>query len=261
MIGNLSYTQARLSKFNRFIAQAGYKFEFPLSHWALHPQALYHINNQVRQAEGLLIASYKDLIWGGAAYRQSNTWSGSVGFKLHQRAKIGYAYELASPQLAFGATHELTLHWQFGRKRKINKPGNIQQKQMERKIKTHLAQKPKPKLELREPQTESATPPEPAVAEPATTERIEHVAGSDNPNDLSKGNYVVVGTFGSEANAQKWQQKLTQQGYTPQYGYSSARKFYYVYLAKPDALSDALQEAKQLQRNSSLKDAWVLVME
>lgn len=257
LISQNEQLEVQLSKFDHFIAQAGYKIKFPLSEWALHPQAIYHLNGQIRQVEGLLVASYKDWVWGGASYRQSDTWAGSVGFKLYRQVKVGYAYELANQQLAFGATHELTLHWQFGRRREINKPGNADSKRKARQIKTYLAQKPEPQPK---PKPNLASP-EPVTPEPEANERVERVVGSDNPDDITPGHYVVVGTFNSEENAQKWEREIKQQGYTAQYGYSSTRNHYYVYTEKLSSLSAALQKTSALQKNSGTKDAWVLIVE
>lgn len=255
LVSEDTHLETRLGQFNHFIAQTGYKIDFPLSHWSLHPQVLYHINDQVRQAEGLLVATYKQHLWGGASYRQSDTWAGLVGVRLYRRAKLGYAYELPGQNLAFGATHELTLHWQFGRKRKINKPGRQPQKQMERKIRTLLAQKPPPKMK---PQLAR---PAPTVVVPVAPERVARTVAAEDSGDLAPGSYIVAGTFSNEANAQNQQRQWTQQGYTAQYGYSSGQGYYYVYLEKHATSAEAFRRVKQLQQTDSLKDAWVLIVE
>ena len=258
LVSQAQQTEVRLSRFEHIIAQAGYKIELPLSRWHLYPQVLYHINYHIRQAEGLLSASYHNQAWIGASYRQSSIWAGMVGFRLYQCAKLAYTYELPSPNLPLGATHELTLHWQFGQKRKINERQSKENKKLARNIQQYLNQPPKPIAQKKEA---TAKPTEPMPSVDTSPERIEHAPASELVDGLAAGNYVVVGTFAQEENALDWQKKLYDQGYAPQYGYLPAKNYYYVYLDTPTDVSEALQQVKKIRANTQIKDAWILVVE
>ena len=258
LVSQTQQTEVRLSRFKHVIAQAGYKVELPMSRWYLYPQMLYHINYHIGQAEGLLSASYHDRVWVSASYRQSSIWAGMVGFRLYQHAKLAYTYELPSVNLPLGATHELTLHWRFGQKRKINELQSKADKKLERNVQQYLNQSPKP---IARKEEATAEPPEPSPPTSTPPERIEHAPASDLTNGMAAGNYVVVGTFAQEENALDWQKKLREQGYTPQYGYLPAKNYYYVYLDTPADLDSALQQAKKIRTNTQMKDAWILVVE
>ena len=287
-----------VSEFRQMVAQMGYDIKFPLSDWALHPQVFYRIHDQIQQVEGQLVGSYKKLVWAGGAYRQSNTWAGLAGVRLYQRARLGYSYELPGSARAFGATHEVTLHWQFGKKRSVNQP-RVRETQPEPLPQAQSAPNVQPSdsspeptspMEVNSPVVEPfaseesvqdepimqkptseettveeviQTEPiedEPVPAKPVQAAPVTYATASDQPNSLSPGMYVVVGAFRKEQNAQKWQAQLSEKEYTSQYGYLSTTRYYYVYTQKFDSLDTALQQSQKLRATELLYDTWVLVV-
>ena len=81
---------------------------------------------------------------------------------------------------------------------------------------------------------------------------------SGNILDMEAGHYVVVGSFSSFDNAQKFNDALSNQGFLPDMGHMPVKNTYYVYLFKSQDISEATNEKKMLQRKPSFKNAWVL---
>jgi len=69
------------------------------------------------QYDASLYGKYKDILWLGTTYRNGIGWAYSFGFNAFDNLKVGYTYEMPSNDLSEigGATHEITVGWNFGK--------------------------------------------------------------------------------------------------------------------------------------------------
>lgn len=91
----------------------------------------------------------------------------------------------------------------------------------------------------------------------------EIAAQTPNPDELSPGHYVVIGTFSTRENAQEYMRKLRNSGYECNMGYASSRKSYYVYAYKTADLFEARRVRDNVREITEFEfpETWVLTIE
>ncbi len=85
-------------------------YKFPLNRqFDLSPTGAYIYGNGQHFAEIGVTAFYKDVVWGGMAYRVNNTLAFLCGVRFSM-FRVGYSYDHPLNSVrAFGATHEIVL--------------------------------------------------------------------------------------------------------------------------------------------------------
>lgn len=132
----------------------------------------------------------------------------------------------------------------------------------------------KPAGESNEPPIEVAEQPEVTTSdwseEPtfapdplATPDNQVPVAVSNDPLEMEPGYYVVVGAFSVPGNAIGYQRALEKQGQSSEYGYSSKKQLYYVYVNQSGDLSSARRRYEKTRQIPlfMFDGAWVLKIE
>jgi len=100
------------------------------------------------------------------------------------------------------------------------------------------------------------TVPEVEVIKPAAiTKRGGH------PFELDKGHYIVVGAYGVAANAIRADDKLLSQGYDSDFGFSSDKNLFYVYILGENSAEGARQKRDELRKIPAFSKAWYLLVE
>jgi type IX secretion system PorP/SprF family membrane protein len=96
-----------------------------------------------------------------------------------------------------------------------------------------------------------------------------HTFTTDKPVILKKGShileleaseYVVVGTFGKFENAEKYSDDLFKKGYKANFGYSSSKALWYVYLLKTTDSDESRTTRNNYRKNVLFNNAWVLTI-
>ena len=78
------------------------------------------------------------------------------------------------------------------------------------------------------------------------------------PEHLLKSNYLVIGVFAYQDNAESFSSYARAQGFSAQYGYYPMQGYYYVYTFASDSSEQVVAECLQLRDVSEFEDAWVL---
>ena len=76
--------------------------------------------------------------------------------------------------------------------------------------------------------------------------------------EIPKGEYVVVGVFGSYEHAEKFSDNLFFRGYQSKFGYISQEGYWYVYVYDSSDIEDARRQRDQLRQKQVFTNAWVL---
>ncbi len=89
------------------------------------------------------------------------------------------------------------------------------------------------------------------------------VAASNHPLEMQPGYYVVVGAFGVRGNAERYQRALSTQGHSSEFGYSSKKQLYYVYVKQSEEVSSARRRYEKVRQIPMFmfNGAWVLKIE
>lgn len=85
------------------------------------------------------------------------------------------------------------------------------------------------------------------------------VIKGDHLLELDKGNYVVVGTFGSYQTAEEHSDQLFIKGFYTKFGFISQTKIYYVYIFESEDLEEANDTSERFnQIGAKFRENWVL---
>ncbi len=285
---------------NRYqLLSARYRLNF--NQVGVEPQLLYHRGaNLPDEYEAGATVYYRQLAWVGGSYRQSSNASAWAGVQLYRQLRLNYAYELAvgSEGNDLGGTHEVLLAFRFGKKKRskasviteaadeatIDEPLAIDKplETAEEPIDTESSNGPTVTDTRNEPvpaedeiqqfaedaassAPASSLPEEPAfAADPlATPSNQVPVAASDDPLEMQPGYYVVVGAFGVHGNAKRYQRALATQGQSAEYGYSSKKQLYYVYVKQSGDVASARRRYEKVRQIPMFMfdGAWVLKIE
>ena len=80
-------------------------------------------------------------------------------------------------------------------------------------------------------------------------------------NELPKSNYVVVGAYSinKESYAKAYANLLKEQGFDVQYGRSTPKRLFFVYISQNKDFDDAVATMLEARKNELFSDAWVFV--
>jgi hypothetical protein len=93
--------------------------------------------------------------------------------------------------------------------------------------------------------------------------RHEIVKRGSHPDELALSHYVIVGTFRSKENAQRYSNELFDAGYANHFGYVSEKHVYYVHVFKSTNLDETREIRNRFRKLNSFQfaESWVLTME
>lgn len=106
----VSFSEVEFDKLEYRFGSASYSI--PIGNTTITPSVVYRsIDAYQDQLEGMLIASYKNIFWIGASYREEYGVTGFIGINVKGLLRIGYAYEKATGDIAdvVDGTHEVYL--------------------------------------------------------------------------------------------------------------------------------------------------------
>lgn len=119
-----------------------------------------------------------------------------------------------------------------------------------------LANNPPPPLDEPVKQDTTAEP-----ARPAIDGRHETHKRGAHANELQSGDYIIVGAFSSQANAQRYTRGLQQLGYRADNGHLTSKNLWYVYIYRSNDINAARIERDKYRKLRMFKDAWLLTVE
>jgi hypothetical protein len=100
------------------------------------------------------------------------------------------------------------------------------------------------------------------VQQPVVTpERHETFKRGKHPQELPEGNYVIVGVFGSGANAKNLAKKLVDTGFNANYGFLTEKNLWYVHVFVDNDINRVRKERDKYRKMPTLKNAWLLTIE
>jgi hypothetical protein len=110
-----------------------------------------------------------------------------------------------------------------------------------------------------QPQVTNSEQPKVTTTQPVE-ERHEIVTQGTHRDELPVSHYVVVGTFGSRDNAERYSRELRKQNFDNKFGYASEKSVYYVYVYKSKDLDDTRRIRDRFRQKSALQlpSSWVL---
>lgn len=236
---------------------------------------------------------YKNLAWIGLMYRYNYAFTPGIGFNVHERLSIGYAYDFAVNDLSSraGATHEAFIGIKFGKsndtKGLIESIQQLQQRQdlMDQKInqvsstndslknanaqlQNTVAEKDKEisdlkadlerKLkEFQESMKQQSPPVNVDIPKNAVyqgkKEDLEFLDGSDPGN----GYFMTVAATKTEKGARMEQEAFKKKGYDVGIVLNKKRSWYYLFLSKPGDFEQGIKDLYKLREKTEFKDAWI----
>ena len=91
--------------------------------------------------------------------------------------------------------------------------------------------------------------------------RHEVVKRGNHPSELEAAEYVIAGTFTSDANAERFSEGLRSLEYPARKGYLTEKALWYVYLYKGTSAEKARASQSRYAKLFLLRDAWWLTVE
>jgi len=250
------------------------KYKFKSGNFSFEPYALYRINRDLYNWwEGAVIVYFKDKIWMGGSYNNTQGLGFFLGMDFKERLQVGYSYELPAPNSEFISTssHEVHLKIRMGKKRTFRWASKFEKKEpvvVASKIdinndnvsdttKTQLpAVSEKARGTIDEPVVVQAAP----VGEQVKEEKI--VTQPSHPPVqpvLAAGAYVIVGSFGSRDNALAFARKLSTSGITEAHvGLNLDNNMQCVYVFSSYDPDECRRVRDRLRQKELTKSAWVL---
>jgi type IX secretion system PorP/SprF family membrane protein len=93
-------------------------------------------------------------------------------------------------------------------------------------------------------------------------ERHEFVKRGNHVDEMEVGDYIIVGVFRAKENAKHFSDGLIKLGFSiSDFGYSSERSLWYVYLGETDDIDMARRERDKYRKMKMFKDCWLLTMQ
>ena len=120
-ITDQQFNPIEVEPLDNILIMASHSFELSPDMLYFEPSVLYrYFQNMKNNIEATAILNIKNVLWGGAFYRQDYGLGMLVGFNLADRYNIGYAYEFASNITdKFGqGSHEIHASIRIGKKKK-----------------------------------------------------------------------------------------------------------------------------------------------
>jgi len=269
LMSDQAFQDIELNPLQNYYITATYRFNMG-QNFALEPWVLFRASEtQPSQLEGTLRLWIKNIVWGGATYRQDYGMAYEAGFRISDLIDLGYAYEPAGNMVnGFGnASHQLHLSIRIGKKRtspvtKTN-PDIVattippEEAAPQEETKWQEEETPVPVV-TQKPEEEKAF--EPLIEDQKTDEPM-RVKRGNHLMELPVGNYVIVGAFRVFENAEGYSDKLIKQGYKASFGFLTAKNLYYVWIFNGETRQDAREYRDELRKIQQFKDAWYLLVE
>ncbi len=285
------FQEFKFAALNNMIYTLSYKFELPNSMFSVTPYLVYRTGENIqKQVEATGILKYKDIVYLGGSYRVDYGPSLFFGFGFKKIVDFGYAYEMATEQVAgLGqGSHEFQIRIRLGKQKRNYKP-----KEDADPVIPIDETEPIPVAEPEPPLVENIVEEPPiqpteenvfpvviiakdSISSKDDTEEITSVAPKDSEEledepitvktdsiqNLSTGMYIVVGAFNVKQNAINYSLELKNQGYKNQIGMSD-KGFYCVYGQSTNDINEANLLRKKTAENEQFdfKNAWILKIE
>jgi type IX secretion system PorP/SprF family membrane protein len=216
------------------------------------------------------VLDWKKIGWFGVTYHSNYAVALSAGLR-YKNLSVGYAYDLGIGKIKSytGSSSELLLSYTFGeRKERFEEPKAVTE--TKDTITDALIAKLKAKTDTNEVEISRlkaliAKGGGNAERSESLTENLMRTGSSndfvdENGMGLSAGFYVVVGTFSSKENANKFKDANIIKGYNGTSVIQNHKtKVYYVYVHKANIQPDA--EAEQAKYKNEYPDVWIQKLE
>jgi type IX secretion system PorP/SprF family membrane protein len=220
------------------------------------------------------VLDWKKMGWVGVTYHSNYAVAASIGLR-YKNLSVGYAYDfgIGTVKKYTGSTSEFLLSYTFGGGGNSRPDEPVITKtetkdtmtdQMLAKLKAQVdsnaAQTERLKAELAKLKNGGG-----AGNSENLTENLMRVASSndfvdENGMSLNAGYYVVIGSFSSKDNANKFKQANLIKGYTKTEVIQNHKtKVYYVYVTKTDSQTDG--EVEQKKYKNEYPDVWLQKLE
>ncbi|MBL0328753.1 MAG: PorP/SprF family type IX secretion system membrane protein [Bacteroidetes bacterium] len=257
--------------------QGSIKYSFDVSkekEISVYPLVMVrYATGSVFQYDGNIVLDWKKIGWVGVTYHSNNAIAMSAGLR-YKNIAVGYAYDLGISKVKAytGNTSEFLLSYTFGGGSKSDEVIKEDTKdavvdemiaKLKAKSDTSEAEIQRLKEAIAKLQSgEGATATKPTES---LTENLMRTGNSsdfvdDNGMSMSAGFYVVIGTFSSKDNANKFRDANIIKGYNnTQIVQNHKTKVYYVFVNKFDKQTDA--EAEQLKFKTEYPDTWLQKLE
>jgi type IX secretion system PorP/SprF family membrane protein len=278
--------------FNEILFNGSYRFYFALDDMFIEPSLVYRYHQIMPgQFEIAGIFSLRNLLWFGGSYRQDYGATAMVGLTINKQFLIGYSYGIGSDRLSgIGAsTHEINLSIALG-KRQIRSDTSpeffvsyvdTERIYADQRVKKQLtteeiaqAQPPTPILieveETEEEQTEEEEvtssehdDPRLVMSTPRrlnniTAIRSETVYAGISDFELPTGNYIIIGEYRTQTEANTATDRLGNEGYRADYGYVSRKRLWMVYIYRSDSKIGFRKKVLETRENPDFRNAWIL---
>ena len=92
-------------------------------------------------------------------------------------------------------------------------------------------------------------------------ERHETFTRGKHPLELKAGNYVIVGAFGSGANAKNMARGLVDRGFNANYGFLTEKNLWYVHVFVGDDINGARTQRDKYRKMPLYSEAWLLTIQ
>jgi type IX secretion system PorP/SprF family membrane protein len=92
------------------------------------------------------------------------------------------------------------------------------------------------------------------------SDRHEYVKRGKHKQELDDSNYLVTGVFKGESQARNFTEGLAKLGFTANYGHSSEKKVWFVYLVKTNNINVLRQQRDKFRKMKIFRDAWIVTV-
>lgn len=263
--------QNKFSQLNNQIYSLSYKFSAFQDNVALEPYFIYRMNRDYQNSwESSLILYYKDKVWIGASYHNTQGIAMFLGMSIKERFRFGYGYELPPTNQEFISTssHEIHLGLRLGKKKgrsnvtEKNDPGVPIMPESALEVidepPVETSKVPGVEKDRLLPPIETQSPKDTAVARSISENAV------DPPKTLVllPGYYIIVGAYRSVDNAFKRQESLQSKGHRDLFvGLYGKKGIYYVCVYSTYDLDDAREKVGNFSKIADFNDAWILRIE
>lgn len=221
------------------------------------------------------VLDWKKLGWVGVTYHSNYAVAASLGVR-YKSLSVGYAYDFGIGKISkyTGSSSEFLLSYTFGGNRRAEEPmvatktetkdtmTDMMLAKLKAQADSNSAQMERMKAELQKLKAGASNSTEHTEN---LTENLMRTAPSndfvdDNGMSMGAGYYVVIGSFSSKDNANKFKEANVIKGYTKSSVIQNHKtKVYYVYVNKFDTQKEG--EAEQAKYKNEYPDVWLQKLE
>jgi type IX secretion system PorP/SprF family membrane protein len=266
---NVRYAQFRNQLYS-------FSYKFYSGYFSFEPYALYRVNRDLQNWwEVATIVSFKEMINTGVSYHSTQGLGFFVGFEFKEKARLSYSYEIpiANNEFTSTSSHEVQLQLRLGKKRNFRwaaryvKPEQVIAEDKLAAKEESVVTKADTAVNKSAQQNQMAVIPEEkkTVEEPKKTIVEKSEVGSIKPpvqSTLTKGLYVIAGSFKTQNFATAHQKKLIALGYGDvNTGWHPKNGAFYVYVFSSYDLDESRKQLDQFRLKSETSNAWILRIE